>query len=264
MGSGHQRKPIIGVTGPGKRGRGNWLFFKWLLKWLGGEPIHIIPDKRLSMEDMDALIISGGADINPERYGRDPQSLPSKKRRRKSFLRVLFHPFLQLYKEAFGIGSSDINLERDEMEFKLLKEAEDQAKPVLGICRGMQLMNIYWGGTLYHDINSLGYEIRYKKSVFPRKHIDISNNSLLHRIIGQTKCRINSLHNQGVDQLGTGIGIIAEDENGLAQALEKKGNHFYLGVQWHPEYLPYLKNQRKIFRAFMHRSLKTPNLQHTV
>lgn len=257
MGSGYQRKPIIGITGPGKRGRGNWLFFKWLLKWLGANPIPIFPGKDISIAELDGLIISGGADINPERYGRDMKSLSLTKQNKKNFLRILFHPFLQLYKETFGIGSSAINLERDEMEIRLLGEAEEANKPVLGICRGMQLMNIYWGGTLYHDINSLGYEIRYKKSVFPRKQIDILKSSLIYSILEQKNCRINSLHNQGVDQLGLGIRIIAEDENGLAQALEKVGGFFYLGVQWHPEYLPYLKNQRKIFRAFMDEAMKS-------
>lgn len=253
MGGKHQQRPVIGVTGPGKRGKGNWWFFKIVIWFLGAKPIHFIPGKNLTIQDIDALLISGGADIDPERYGREIDSLPSQARKKRSaqLLTWLFYPFIQIYKEAFGVGSSDVNRERDEMEFPLLAEAISGKKPVLGICRGMQLMNVALGGTLYHDINSLGYEVQYKKSVFPRKWIHITAQSLLHDIIGYPKCRINSLHNQGVDRLGQGLEIIAKDENGLTQALEKKGGTFCLGVQWHPEYIPYLKNQRQIFSSFI-------------
>ena len=252
MGKQHSGKPVIGVTGPGKRGKGNWWFFKFLLLWLGAEPVHIIPGEDRKMDELDALILSGGADINPKRYGREQESLPyRKKSRSRNVLRILFYPLIQLYKEAFGIGSSEVNLKRDEMEFRLLDAAIVENKPVLGICRGMQLMNVFLGGTLYHDINSLGYAVRYKKSVLPRKWITILNSSLLYEIIGHSRCRINSLHNQGVDKLGEGLQIIGRDENELTQALEKANGSFFLGVQWHPEYLPYLKNQRKIFKALI-------------
>ncbi len=253
MGKKNRPKPKIAVTGPGKRGKGNWWFFKIILWWFNARPFHVIPDlKNREIEDFDALLLTGGADINPERYGRE-RTNASYKKARKSFnpLKLIFYPFIQLYKEIFGVGAIEVNVKRDEMEFSLLKKAIYQNKPVFGVCRGMQLINVHLGGTLYHDINSLGKEVKNKKSVFPRKKISILKSSVLNKILNVNKCRINSLHNQGVDQLGDGIRIIATDENGLIQSVEKAGENFLLGVQWHPEYLPYLKYQRMIFKAFI-------------
>ena len=146
------KRPVIGVTGPGKRGRANWWFFKFLVKWLGGKPVLIIPGREPDVKTLHGLILSGGADINPERYGRERDSLPYKRQKRRwTPLKLLFFPFVQLYKEAFAIGSCEVNEQRDAMEFALFQEAREQQIPMMGICRGMQLMNVALSGSGLFD-----------------------------------------------------------------------------------------------------------------
>jgi putative glutamine amidotransferase len=252
MGGQHQTKPLIGVTGPGKNGRANWWFFKLLVRLLGGRPRLIIPGRVPDVRQLDGLILSGGADINPARYGREPDSLPyQKQKRRWNPLRLLFFPFVQLYKEAFAIGSCEVNDHRDEMEFGLFKAAREQGIPIMGICRGMQLMNVALEGSLYHDLKSLSQAVKHKQSLWPSKKITVETGSLLAKLLGGTTCTINSLHNQGVDDLGKGLMITARDEDGFVQALEFKDHACCFGVQWHPEYMPFNLRQRHLLQQFI-------------
>lgn len=246
------KRPVIGVTGPGKRGRANWWFFKVLIRLLGGRPVHITPRKKRAVKDIDGLILSGGADINPERYGREKASLPYKReKKRLKLFRLLIFPFTQLCKEVMAIGSSAVNEERDELEFNLLKEALAKPIPVMGICRGMQLINVSLGGSLYHDLKSLPYVNHHKRSVRPTKTIYIESGSLVAKLMEATTCKINSLHNQGVDGLGEGLRITAKDEDGLVQAVESQTYSCCFGVQWHPEYMPFNPRQRILLRHFI-------------
>lgn len=252
MGKPHQSKPLIGVTGPGKNGRANWWFFKLLVRWLGGKPRLIIPGRVPDIRELDGLILSGGADINPKRYGREPDTLPyQQQKRRWNPLRLLFFPFVQLYKEAFAIGSCEVNDQRDEMEFNLFQAAREHGIPIMGICRGMQLMNVALKGSLYHDLKSLAQAVKHRESIWPSKHITIEPGSLLARLLGAAQCTINSLHNQGVEDLGHGLVITATDEDGFVQALEFADHPCCFGVQWHPEYMPFNARQRYLLRQFI-------------
>lgn len=252
MGNQCKKQPLIGVTGPGKRGRANWWFFKILVKLLGGKPLLIIPGREPDITELDGLILSGGADINPERYGREPDSLPYKQQKRRwTPLKLLFYPFVQLYKEAFAIGSCEVNDQRDSMEFALFQAAREQQIPMMGICRGMQLMNVALSGSLYHDLKSLTQAVKHKQSLWPSKNITIEPGSLIAKLLGATSCTINSLHNQGVDKLGEGLRITARDEDGFVQAIEFEDHPCCFGVQWHPEYMPFNPRQRYLLRQFI-------------
>lgn len=150
--------------------------------------------------------------------------------------------------------------DRDEMELYWLRKAESEGLPVLGICRGAQLMNVAGGGKLHLDVSLV-----YKKAIYPanwfsyifyRKKIAIQNGSLLHKILGRTIVRVNSIHKQSIAELADGLVVTAKEDNGVIQAIEKPGHNFYLGVQFHPEFLIYSKIFRRIFEQLVFEASK--------
>lgn len=252
-------KPNIGVTGPDKGGRAAWWFTRFAVFLHGGRAIHIQPQKDLPDKDIHGLIIGGGADINPERYGaEDIRDLFSKDEKVSSLRRffiyvltILFFPFIYFLRKIFSASSVDIDDNRDELEFGLIKKAADQNIPILGICRGAQLLNIHFGGTLDQDITSYYTEVPRVQSVWPKKRVEINENSMLHDILTFEKVWVNALHHQAVDELGKGLAVVAKEENGIVQAIEHTDWDFILGVQWHPEYLPQIPAQRRIFKKLV-------------
>jgi putative glutamine amidotransferase len=134
-----------------------------------------------------------------------------------------------------GIYQGDLTLDvkidpdRDLLELAILKAAEERRLPVLGVCRGAQIVNVHRGGSLHQDIHS-AYE---------------------NSIIRKTRFRANSLHRQSVDRLGKGLRVSAHDRYGIIQAVECEDldGRFLLGVQWHPEFMIYRAAQRRIFKA---------------
>lgn len=252
-------RPNIGVTGPDKGGRTAWWFTRFAVFLHGGRAIHIQPQKGLPEEDIHGLIIGGGADINPERYGaEDLRDLFSKDEKVSSFRRffnylltIFFFPFIYFLRKIFSASSEDIDDNRDELEFALIKEAVDKDIPILGICRGAQLLNIHFGGTLYQDITSYYTEVPRIHSVWPKKRVEVDENSMLHDILIFQKVWVNALHYQAVDELGEGLAVVAKEKNGIVQAIEHTERDFVLGVQWHPEYMPQIPAQRRIFKQLV-------------
>jgi len=122
---------------------------------------------------------------------------------------------------------------------------------VLGICRGAQLINVYMGGTLDSDIYTTYEGLKRRRTVLPRKTVDIVADSKLHRILGVSWCRINSLHHQAVQDAGRGIEIVARDRDGLVQGIESREHDFLMGVQWHPEWLIFNRPQQRLIRALV-------------
>lgn len=254
MGQPNAKQPVIGVTGPAKGGLGNWLITKFLLQWHGANPCYLSSDLAKIPDNLQGLIISGGADIDPERYGKDPDSLPhEQKKQQYPWWAFFFYPIVKLYKLAFGVGSIEVDRERDELEWQLLESALNKRLPVFGICRGMQLMNVFAGGSLHHNVNVLENGTPYKKSIFGVRHINIERDSVFYNIWETPDCYINSLHNQGIDEMGKGLKVSARDDNGLIQAIEHTSHHFAIGVQWHPEYMPHKVLQMKLIKAFVER-----------
>ena len=255
----NRSKPNIGITGPDKGGRAAWWFTRFAVFLHGGRAIHIHPQKGLPKEDIHGLIIGGGADINPERYGaEDIRDLFSKDEKVSSLRRffiylltIIFFPFIYFLRKIFSASSEDIDDNRDELEFGLIEKAVEKNIPILGICRGAQLLNIHFGGTLHQDITGYYTEVPRIQSVWPKKRVEVDGNSMLHDILTFEKVWVNALHHQAVDDLGEGLAVVAKEENGIIQAIEHTNRNFILGVQWHPEYMPQIPAQRRIFKRLV-------------
>jgi putative glutamine amidotransferase len=161
----------------------------------------------------DGIILSGGEDVHPDLYARPD------------------------YITEYNL--TDINLERDRFELAVLKEAEECKIPVLGICRGLQLANVYHKGTLVPDMVQSGKQGHSDGSKNDAIHaVKLTEDSRLHNIIGTDKGEINSHHHQAADIIGKGLVATAFADDGTTEAIEKAKKHddeFFLLVQWHPE-----------------------------
>ncbi len=136
------------------------------------------------------------------------------------------------------------------MELFLLERALTQNIPVMGICRGMQLINLFMGGSLHLHIQEMDLEFKHPHSLLPLNTIKIEPRSHLHKILKAKKLQVNALHHQTLKTLGKGLKVTAKDTNGLIQAIETDNENFILGLQWHPEFMPYHWSTYRIFEAF--------------
>jgi putative glutamine amidotransferase len=176
------------------------------------------------------LALSGGGDIDPELFGEAP--LP---------------------------GLDSVSRERDEAEFLALRLAMERGIPIFGICRGMQVMNVCFGGTLYQDIDrdrdTPSVTHQQAEPWGARAHdVTIDEGSLLHRIVGEREVRINSFHHQAVRDVAPTLTATAIADDGLVEAVEMRDYPWGLGVQWHPERheatAPHQDPDRLLFRSF--------------
>jgi putative glutamine amidotransferase len=150
-----------------------------------------------------------------------------------------------------GEAKARYDPQRDAYELDMLRRALDVGIPVLGICRGAQLLNVALGGTLHQDTRPIYKNSAQRTSIFPVHSISIEGDSRLSSLINAPSCRVNNLHHQAVDRCGEGLVAVAHDEHGIIEAIESAGDHFILGVQWHPEYMPYRPEQRALFSGFV-------------
>ena len=214
------RRPRIGVTSSLGGGRYMWWFYWLSLNWFGARPERLVaPVAKEAFGRFDGFVIGGGDDIGAE-----------------------------LYK---GEAALDVRIdpERDAMELAILAYAASRDVPVLGVCRGAQMLNVFMRGTLHQDLSS--YDVPDLWTPLPAKSISFVAGTRLGRIFARETLRVNSLHRQAVDCLGTGLRIAAFDEFGVVQAIEDPSARFRLGVQWHPEFLIYRASHRRLFRAFI-------------
>ena len=184
----------------------------------GGLPIIISPelDPTCAVElfgECDALLLTGGEDVDPERYCADP------------------HPKL-----------GDVSARRDLNELALIAEARARDLPILGICRGIQILNVAFGGTLFQDLPSqrpgdVNHDPGGARD--DRSHdITLGPQSRLATIHGASAIRANSFHHQGIDAIGPGLVATATAPDGLVEGVElADGKGWVIGVQWHPEEL---------------------------
>lgn len=213
-------RPLIGITTSDQKSHLAW-WFDWFAVWRhGGKPLRLSPSRPLPAH-LDGLIIGGGDDIQAHLYGGEVQ------------LDVRLDPA------------------RDELELNLLGRFIPQNTPVLGICRGAQLINVRSGGTLDPDIYTTHEGLKRRRTVLPRKTVDIVGGSKLYQLLGVTWCRVNSLHHQAVNQAGDGINIVARDRDGLVQGIESTKHDFLIGVQWHPEWLIFNRPQQRLISALV-------------
>jgi putative glutamine amidotransferase len=179
-----------------------------------------------SLDSMDGLLLTGGSDINPARYG---QTIA---------------------------GSDEVDDARDELEIRLLREALIADVPVLGICRGLQLFNVACGGTLVQHLGSTDVHRQKPRGAEPGKHpaahrVWVAPDTRLAKIVGAGGLDVNSRHHQAIESLGDGLMVSAISEDGVIEAVEKPGAVFVVAVQWHPEDRIFASDaDRKLFEAF--------------
>lgn len=183
----------------------------------GGVPLHIplIPDPDLIeafVERLDGVLLPGSAsDVDPLRYGREPHARLG-----------AVHPL------------------KDETDLLVLKEAEERRLPLLAICFGMQVWNVYRGGSLIQDIASEVPKAHKHEQGAPRDRashrVNIRPEGLLSSLAGEGAALVNSHHHQALEQIGEGLSASAWSSDGLVEAVEETlGGRWALGVQWHPE-----------------------------
>lgn len=177
---------------------------------------------------LDGVLLSGGGDIDPLLFNGTP------------------HP------KVYGISP-----ERDAMEIMFVKIALQMEKPLLAICRGIQVLNVALGGELYtHIQDQVEHSLKHDWfPTFPRDKlahtVSLKCESQLDQIYGADEIRVNSLHHQGISRVGEGLIATAFAPDGLVEGLEVKGASFALGVQWHPECLPDDPGSQNLFRTFI-------------
>lgn len=250
-------RPIIGVSGPDQGGFVAWIFTSLAVLMSGGKAIRITPARPISIGRLDGLILGGGADIDPGLYGAEEKKSSSLNYKTakplwRRFIDLIFFPLLLVIRKLLSTKQyHSPDVKRDELEKKLIAEAIERQLPILGICRGAQLLNIHHGGTLYQDLHEFYQEVPKITTILPKKEIAISSESMLARIIKKNKSRVNALHRQAIKKLGHGLTVVATEKSGVIQAIERQSYSFLLGVQWHPEYLPQHQSQRAIFKALI-------------
>jgi putative glutamine amidotransferase len=246
-------RPVIGVTGPDRGGVPAWLMTWLALYRAGAKAVRITPRRPREGVQLDALIVGGGSDIEPSHYGETPFEDIKENRRRGSRVRDLLVSFLLfLLRAIFAVKfRQGYDAQRDQLEQRLIRYALEKGIPVLGICRGAQLMNVVLGGSLHQHIAEFYDEEPHVRSLLPRKRINIEEGSHLHSILQCNSCDVNALHNQAIANLGRDVKIVARDTASVVQAIEYMEAPFAIGVQWHPEYLPQIPQQQLLFRQMV-------------
>ena len=155
------------------------------------------------------FILSGGGDINPLLYGQNPRP-----------------------------GLEEFHTQLDRSQWLLTEEILKTGKPLLAICRGLQLLNVVLGGTLWQDMNDVDHPVMLHSQNSPRgdafHSVSIARDSLLYRLFGE-KLEVNSFHHQCLRQIGKGLQITATAADGIVEAVELPSHRFGVGIQWHPE-----------------------------
>lgn len=227
MGRGRPR-PLIGVTGPDRRGWALRGFTHLAVRRAGGRPVAITPRRRPDLERLAGLVVAGGADVDPALYGQA------------------------------NLACRRLDPARDKLEGELLAWAVRNKRPVLGICRGMHLLNVVLGGTLHQEASQdyPGFKPTrgLRQKVTLRRPVHVIKRGWVADLLGTGRKvhLVNSLHHQAIAELAPALEAVAVDEQGMVQALELvKKDVFTVGVQWHPELMPHAKEQMAFFRALV-------------
>ena len=177
---------------------------------------------------LDGLLLTGGGDVAIDRFTGE------------------FHPSIE------GVDKA-----RDAVEFALLSAATETGIPFLGICRGLQVINVFLGGSLYTHIQDQfpgaikhDYDSGSQRQLLAHE-VNVEKSSRLADILGEIKLNVNSLHHQGVKELATALRPVAYAPDGLVEAAELPNHRFGMAVQWHPEWLTDQPVTRRLFRAFV-------------
>lgn len=194
-------------------------------------------------ERIDGLLIPGGVDINPAEY-----------------------------REAVRPECGNLDPARDRVELQLVRWAMEDDKPVFGLCRGLQVINVAQGGSLWQDLASQNPAF-HKHDYFPTvgyerdylaHDVDIVAGTALSHFLESVRARVNSMHHQGIKELGSGLIASARADDGLIEAVEGTGEGFLVGVQWHPEVLEMSDpHTRHLFAGFVQAARDWSNARNT-
>lgn len=197
----------------------------------GGIPIILPPvesrdDVRRLVAMVDGIVLTGGRDITPARYGQEPHEKTS-----------LIHP------------------RREQFDFMLIEEALLANKPILGVCLGMQELNVALGGQLIQDIPALtDSEIDHRPGISGRHlahDVAVAEGSKLAALTGLASFSVNSMHHQACVNPGPGVIVSARSPDGLIESIEAAGRAFVVGVQWHPEHFTDVPEHLGIFKGLI-------------
>jgi putative glutamine amidotransferase len=199
----------------------------WLVPLLSGDEVTL----RCIYNRLDGVFLTGGVDVNPANYGEPLHAL---------------------------CGPTDAD--RDETEMHLIRWARADRKPVLGVCRGHQMIDVALGGTLYQDVG-VQHPQAIKHDYFPSSDytrdyvvhdVEVTPGSRLDGLLGARRVRVNSMHHQGVKRLAPELRATALAPDGLIEGLEGVNGQFLVGVQWHPEELTDKDpSMRRLFGSFL-------------
>ena len=227
-------KPIIGIgsdvkTTPGKRDRAFvYTTYVEALRRAGAIPVIIPPQPENAadlMEELDGIVLAGGFDCDPALYGEEP------------------HPSVE-----------PMDPRRQNNDLTLATLAHKRGVPTLGICLGLQVMNVAAGGTLMQDINSAvetDIEHASDPSNRARHGVIVENGTKLASIIGAGEKVVNSSHHQAIKDVADGFRVTAHAPDGIVEGLEDPSHPFYVGVQWHPEDMNGERTASSLFGAFI-------------
>jgi putative glutamine amidotransferase len=173
----------------------------------GVDPVLSGANFPVTLDGFDGLVLTGGSDVDPALYG-----------------------------EPRGTHTDEPDHERDRIEFELLRQALTLDLPVLAICRGLQIVNVFHGGSLHQHLEppERHQRVAGKKSE-PIHTVAVESDSLLSRIAQSEVLQVNSRHHQGIARLGEGLRVTARAPDGVVEAVERPDKRFFVAVQWHPE-----------------------------
>lgn len=198
-------------------------------RWIKGNDENIdiveLSYEKNNLQDVtncDAVVLTGGIDMEPNE------------------------------KVDYANAPEIFNTKRDTFEMEVLAKALKSNKPILGICRGLQLINVYKGGTLHLDNGESKNEIHKRETEDKKHQVQVKKNSFFYSIVKKESGEVNSSHHQSIEKLGTDLKAVAHSEDGVIEAIESTNpeEQFLLAVQWHPERIgdlesPFSKNIRK-------------------
>lgn len=238
----YQRKPVIGLTSSYKKNENTDRVFLphsyfESIRHFGGIPL-LIPvcataeETEYLLSQCDGLLLTGGEDIDPALYGEE------------------------ILNDTVSIAR-----ERDRDEPKVLRMALARNLPVFGICRGVQVMNVYFGGTLYQDIPAqleTGIAHRMEQPYHRTCHSCVMEpGTAMHTLFGQDVVGVNSHHHQAIKDVAPGFAVMGRSEDGIVEAIADPSRDFCWGVQWHPERIWDIEpSSAKLFEAFINACIK--------